>query len=151
MPLLLVIAEVPDSLPRVVEKSTVVPMIGFPLSLIVAVICEVMVEPAARIVGAAVTVTVPWAMVTAVVMDSPCHAALTVAVPGIVPEMRVVVAVPDASVVAELAERVLRFVVKSNIVLKTGVPSSLMVAVIVDVVGELTGIVVGEAVRVNVG
>lgn len=60
-------------------------------------------------------------------------------------------AAPVALVVAEVAVRVLRFVVKSTVVFSIGFPSSLMVAVIVDVVVELTRIMVGDAVSVIVG
>lgn len=86
MPLLLVIAEVADSLPRVVEKLIGALGTGVPPSRIIAVIVEFMVEPAGRIVGDAMTVTVPWAMITVVVFDRPSHVALTVAVPEVAPE-----------------------------------------------------------------
>lgn len=102
------------------------------------------------VVGDALRVTVPWPIRMVVVLERPCQVAVMVAVPVVGPGLRVVVALPSASVAVCEGVRVPRSVEKATGVLMIAVPLIRMVAFIVEVMVEFVAIVVGEAEKVMV-
>lgn len=74
------------------------------------------------------------------------HLAVTVAVVGDVPAVRFTVAIPLTSVIAHCDDSLPASVVKVRFAPATGVESMVTVAVILDVVEELTTSTMGEAV-----
>ena len=90
-------------------KVTVSPGIGFPSKFTVAVIVELIVEPAATVDGSARTDRVPEIISIDVCSGGNVpHSAVIVTVPVSVPGMKVTVASPRPSVIASVEDKVPR-------------------------------------------
>lgn len=148
-PLLLVVAEVVERLPRFVVNVTSLLLTGIESRVMCAVIVEVMEEAAAIMLGAAETTIVPWTMFTMVEFDRSCQEADTFAVPGVAPGNRVMVAMPLALVVAVVDERPLMFVENVTGVLTWGIPFKRTKAAIVEFIVDPVARVAGDAVTIR--
>jgi hypothetical protein len=104
-----------------------------------------MVEFAARVDGAAVSVRVPEAMVTGVVCVMVPQLAVIVAVPICAPGVRMTVAYPWVLVKAVVGLTAPRVVVNVTVSPGSGFPLSVTRAVTVEVMVELAASVVGFA------
>ena len=136
-----------ERVPRVgvAENVTVSPVRGFPFRSTRAVIVDVMVEPAAMVVGFAETESVPEETVTETDFDMPPHEAVIIAVP-VVDELKVTVAIPLEFVFTVEAPRFPNVVVKVTGTLTAKIPiTSRTVTVIVDLIVEAAAIIVGAA------
>jgi hypothetical protein len=145
----LVVADDPESVPRLVMKYTIEFGMGFPSRSTIASIWEICVEPAANIMGDALSVMVPSVSLTVVDPVKPNQVAVTIAGPSTFPGERVVIACPCRFVIVEIGLTLPKVVSNSTGELETAFPPSLTVAVTVDVMVELAAIVVGFAVSVT--
>jgi len=144
-----VVAVAEERIPRVgaAEKVTVSPTSGFPFRATCAAIVEVMVEPAAKVDGFAETDRVPEAIVTEIDLETLPQVAVTTAVPGVGPGLRLTVAIPLELVISIEELSVPKVVVKVTGTLAAKIPiKSRTVTVIVDVMAEPAAITVGTAV-----
>ncbi len=133
-------------MPRSVVNCTVSPWSGFPFKVTREVIVEVIVEPAATIVGFAVSVSVPSAIVTFIDLETVPQEAVTVATPRLVPGDSLTVATPTVFVVAVRELSVPKVVAKFTITSGARRPvMSRTVTVIAEVIAEPAARTVGLA------